>query len=183
MSRRRDSRPIADVLRWNAVYVHVLCPYCKQPPRHRYNDSEDLKRLQPNCESGAFYDVSFPYDGESNLIAYEINKGRAQFTTIAARLITNINDTLGQSSIPSAKDDKEHETASFLSTLSIADSQSKLKVRGSLYKDSRDLVAKHFSAGDMFEQKAILYAIARCVNGDVAYIGRYLQSSCDREVF
>ena len=165
--------PKVDVLRWNASSVYIKCLYCEEIHRH---GAALPGRRASHCHPCGEYEFIFPIDESSELVGYEIDKGRACFV--------NTGLQIGQGESLHSSENDECELADlFRSTMNLSATEPKSRPVLSLYNDSREFETITLPNSDTFEQKRILSAISDCILGNLHATNQYLSTSAETKLF
>jgi hypothetical protein len=174
MSTNQFPCPKTHVLHWNAWNVYVKCPYCEEIHRHGVMLPG---RRASHCYPSGEYEFIFPIDESNELVGYEIDKRRASFVNVGLR--TSQGD---ENSNSSEKDECKFADL-FRSTMNISSIELMSGPDLNFYKHSRELETITFPDGDTFEQKRSLFAISKCIFGNLHAISQYLSISAETELF
>ncbi|RYO53879.1 hypothetical protein AA0116_g10960 [Alternaria tenuissima] len=123
------------------------------------------------------YEFILAIDECSKLVGYEIDKKRARFTNVGLQ-----SEQDEASSYPGEEDGSDL-TSQFRSKMSISAGSTDSGPHLSLYRDATELETYVISDGETFEQKRILMAVSKCVEGRVNVVSHYLNTSLEKELF
>lgn len=165
--------PNIDVLHWNAWSVSIKCVYCEEI--HQHGLALPGRRAS-HCHPGGQYEFIFPIDETSELIGYEIDKGRACFVN------TGLQPGQGES-LHSLENDECELAELFDSTMDLSATKPKSRPFLNFRNDAREFETITLSDNDNFEQKRILSAISDCILGDLHATSLYLSTSAETNLF
>ncbi|KAK3070784.1 hypothetical protein LTR53_009845 [Teratosphaeriaceae sp. CCFEE 6253] len=82
--------PWAPVLRWNADFVYIRCPFCEKVHTHGIGDDYSNSLRNPHCgttssRSYPLYRFRYPFSETNNTAAYEIEKSRGFYVAVEAK--------------------------------------------------------------------------------------------------
>ena len=165
--------PKVDVLRWNAWNVYIKCLYCEEI--HRHGLALPGRRAS-HCHPSGQYEFIFPIDESSELVGYEIDKGRACFVN------TGLQTGQGES-LHSSENDECELAEIFDSTMNLSATKPKSRPILNLHNDAREFETITLSDNDRFEQKRILSASSDCILGNLHATSLYLSTSAETKLF
>jgi Ankyrin repeats (3 copies) len=166
----------ADVLWWNDRIVRVRCPFCDKCHTHghgsesRYgSDDTRMAHCPPLLSlSSHTYRLCFPFDAETEAVAFEINKEQLQFRTVG---------------IEQEEDEVNLLAAEVESTLQLGKTDEDLPSLDSGTEVETMRRTDDQGAEYSYDLETTEMAVSNSILGEVAAVERYLQSSTESNIF